>query len=119
LAVYEPTGASSLIANAVVKGVKVSAPITLTDANDTLALGLDKVNVASDFEVASDAPLQKGINLQSGKFELRLNPNLGDIVADTLTSNTEVAVDSVRASTANQVTINDNVIITGDLTVNG
>ncbi len=50
---------------------------------------------------------------------MKLASNLGDIVADTLTLNTEAVVDSMRASTANQVTINDNVTITGDLTVNG
>ena len=41
------------------------------------------------------------------------------MTVDTITANTEVATDSVRAASANEVTINDNLIVTGDLTVNG
>jgi hypothetical protein len=43
----------------------------------------------------------------------------GTTTTDTLVANTEVVADSMRASTANALTIADNLVVTGDLTVNG
>ena len=110
-----PTGGQGLSADAnTIKGLKATAPITVTGESNAITLGLDKVTLANDFEVAFDvvAPLEKVNNILSGNIELRLNPE-GDIEAN------EVLVDSLRARTANQITINDNVTITGNLTVNG
>jgi hypothetical protein len=123
-----PSGGSSLITNSnVVKGLKTNSPITLTDASNLLTLGLDKVALANDFEVAftAIAPLQKGINLQTGELTLKLQDNLGEILADHVDTIGDVVVgdavltDNIRANGENAVTIGDNLVVTGNLTVNG
>ena len=84
-----------------------------TEADNLLSAKADQ-SALSSYEpaFAAVAPLQKVVNVLSGGFDLRLNPS-GTV--DVY----EVAVDSLRASIANQITINDNVTIAGDLTVNG
>ena len=115
LAVFLPSEGSSLLNGTAVKGLNVNAPITLTDANNTLTVRLDKVSLANDFEVAFNtiAPLQKNLNLQTGNFELKIDPT-SDMTIWNANVTDELAVDTMRANGANQMTINDNVTITGN-----
>ena len=115
LAIFIPSEGSPLISGTAVKGLNVNAPITLTDANNTLTVGLDKVSVADDVEVALNAvaQLQKNLNLQTGNFELKIGPT-SDMTIWNANVTYDLAVDSMRANGANQLTINDNVNITSN-----
>ena len=73
-------------------------------------------NFEAAFRVA--APLEKGTDA-SGDPELRLASNLGTVTVDTLTANVELVADTMRARAANELTIADNLVVTGNLTVNG
>ena len=88
---------------------------------------MNKVELANDFEVAftAVAPLQKGINLQTGELTLKLQDNIGNIVADrvetigNVVAGGVVSTNTIVGNGANEVTIADNLVVTGNLTVNG
>jgi hypothetical protein len=119
-----PDGGGAVISNRTVKALKANSPITLTDANDLLTLDLNKL--ANDFEVAftAFAQLRKGIDLANGELTLRLEDNLGEIVADrvettgNLVAGNVVATNTIIGNGANAVAIADHLVVTGNLTVN-
>jgi len=115
LAFYIPASGSSIANGLSVKGIDTAGPITLTDANNTLTLGLDNGILANDFEPSflTIAPLQKSLNLGTGNFELKIDPTADLSINDISLSGNIVGVNATSTS----LTSNKNLTLgqTGDL----
>jgi len=127
LLINTPAEGGAVISNSVVKALKANSPITLTDANNLLTLDLNKVELANDFEVAftAIAPLRKGFSLETGELTLQLEDNIGNIFADrvettgNLVAGNVVSTNTVVGNGANEVTVADNLKVTGTTVLNG
>ena len=127
LLINTPAEGGAVISNGVVKALKANNPITLTDANNLLTLDLNKVELANDFEIAftAIAPIRKGFKLETGELTLQLEDNIGNIVADrvettgNLVAGNVVSTNTVVGNGANEVTIGDNLKVTGNTVLEG
>jgi hypothetical protein len=115
LLISTPSGGSSLITNSgVVKGLKTNSPITLTDASNVLTLGLNTTALSNDFALKFTPvdPLIEDYNVLTNQRTLKIDP-LG-----TMTVN-EVETNTVRANGASQVSVDADLVVYGNLTING
>jgi hypothetical protein len=115
LLISTPSGGSSLITNSgVVKGLKTNSPITLTDASNVLTIGLNTTTLSNEFALkfTPAQPLIEDYNVLTNVRTLMIDP-LG-----TMSIN-DVETNNIYSNGASQVTVNDNLVVTGNLTVNG
>ena len=125
LSYYTPGGGSSIAVDTTsLKGFKGGNYITMSDASQTLTFHVDTAALAVDFQVKMNAvaPLLKTYNVVSGFYDLSIDSSLNLTMANidatnNLTAQNTIISNSIQAYDASQVTINDNVVITGNLTV--
>jgi len=116
---------------ALIKGVRAGTYLSLAQASNILTYDLNRTVTDAIYEPVFDAisPIQKGINLGNGHWELKLASNLGeintdnifaaDITGDTIYASVQVNTNIIDTNGAQQVTVNSDLTVNGSLVVLG